>query len=73
MVTKGVRGDGLGVWDGKCTLSHMEWMIKGDMLYSRGKSTQYSVISYMRMDMCIHMAESLCCTEEIHEIYNMTL
>ena len=33
----------------------MEWMVKWDLLYSTGKSTQYSVITYMGTDVCIHI------------------
>ena len=32
---------------GVCTLLCMEWMVNGDLLYSTGNSTQYSVITYM--------------------------
>ena len=44
----------------------MEWVVNGDLLYSTGKSTQYSVIVYMRMDMCICITESLCCAAEVN-------
>ena len=39
-------------------------MTNKDQLYGAGKSTQYSVITYMekRMDICI--ADSLCCISE---------
>ena len=29
-----------------CTLWHIEWMVKGKLLYSTGKSTQYPVMTY---------------------------
>ena len=29
------------------TLLYLEWMISKDLLYSIGKSTQYSVVTYM--------------------------
>ena len=42
-----------------------------NMLYSRGNSIQYSVMAYMgkeskkeRVDICIHITNSLCCTPE---------
>ena len=41
-----------------------------DMLYSTGKSTQCSVITYMGMDVCICVAESLCYTADISNIVN---
>ena len=44
----------------------MEWVVNGDLLYSTGKSTQYSVIVYMRMDTCICITESLCCVAEVN-------
>ena len=45
---------------GKCTLLYMEWMINGDQLYSTGKSTQCSVITYMGKEsekewMCVYV------------------
>ena len=40
-----------GLGDGKGTLLYMEWMIKRDLLHSPGKSTQWSVITCVRMDM----------------------
>ena len=55
---------------GMCTLLHMEWMVSGDLLSSTGNSTQYSVIVYVRkeserMDVCICITKSLCCTTGI--------
>ena len=41
-----------------------------DMLYSTGKSTQCSVITYMGMDVCVRVAESLCYTADISNIVN---
>ena len=57
-----VGGGGMD-WElgiGKCTLLYMEWMINGDQLYSRGKSTQCSVITYMGKEsekewMCVYV------------------
>ena len=43
---------GIGKWN-------MEWMINRDLLYSTGKSTQCSVITYMEKAMCISMDESV--------------
>lgn len=54
-----------GLGDGKGTLLYMEWMIKSNLLHSPGKSTQCSVITFMRMDICICMAESLCFTQKL--------
>ena len=74
LVTKGDRwrvgGMGWGFGTGICTLRYMEWLAKGDLLYSTGNYTQYSVIIYVgkeskRMAMCMCMTGSLCCTEEI--------
>ena len=42
--------DGWGFGIGICTLQYIEWMVSGDLLYSPGKSTQYSVITYMRKE-----------------------
>ena len=57
-----------GLGNGKSTLLYMEWMVNRDLLYSIGKSTQCSVITHMGMNICICMAESLCCTAEIHTV-----
>ena len=51
---------------GTCTLWCIEWMVNRDLLYSTGKSTQYSVVAYMGMDMCICITESFGYTEEIN-------
>ena len=47
--TKGAGGgrDGLGIGIGICTLRYIELLADGDLLYSTGNSTQYSVIIYM--------------------------
>ena len=45
---------GIGIWTG--------WLTRTYYIYSTGKSTQYSMISYMGMDMCICITESLCFT-----------
>ena len=43
-----VRGrHGLGFVIGTCALLCMKWMINGDLMYSTGNSTQYSVITLM--------------------------
>ena len=68
MVTKGKGqvGDGwMGFGIGRCTLLYMEWIVNGGLLHSTGKSTQCSVITFMRMDICICMAESLCFTQKL--------
>ena len=43
----------------ECTLSNTEWITNRDLLYSTVKSTQCSVMTYMEVDMCIFMVESL--------------
>ena len=54
-----------------CTLMDMKCMVHSDLLYSTGKSTQYSVITYAgkknlkRMDMCVCITELYCCIAEI--------
>ena len=48
------------------TLLHAEWMVKGDLLYSTGNSTQSFMIIYMGKESekgCI--TESLCCRAKI--------
>ena len=67
MVTKGEGlGGGMnwGFGIGICTLLYIEWIVNGDLLYSPEKSTQYSVITYMGMD--IRITESTCCAAEIN-------
>ena len=39
---------------GICKLLHLEWVVNRDLPYSTGKSTQYSVKTYIGMDMCIY-------------------
>ena len=71
MVTKGEgleRGKDWSFWNGKYKQLYVEWMINKDLLSSTGKSTQYSVITYMGMDMCKCMAEILHCSAEINTI-----
>ena len=48
------------------TLFYMEWMLHKDVLHSTGKFIQCSVITYMGMDMCICMAQSLWRIAEIN-------
>ena len=60
--------DGLRIWIGIYTLLYMEWMVSGDLLYSEGDSTQYSVMICMGKEyekgwICI--TELLCCTAKI--------
>ena len=58
---------GCGVWDWHlCTGWSMEWMVNGNLLYSTGNATQYSVTTYTGVDVCIHITESLCCTAEMN-------
>ena len=40
-----------------------------DLVFNTERSTQYSVITNMGMDMCICMAESVYCTAEINKTY----
>ena len=42
--------DGLGVGIGIFIQLYMEWLANGDLLYSTGNSTQYSVIIYVRKE-----------------------
>ena len=56
MVTKEERLGGGVDWAlgiGLSTLLNVERMVSEDLLYSTLKSTQYSVITYMGMNMCI--------------------
>ena len=52
------------------TLLYIKEITNKDLLYSTGNSTQYSVMAYMgkeskkRMDICICITDSLCCTPE---------
>jgi len=39
--------NGLKVWDWPMLTTVEEWMVFGDLLYSSGKPTQYSMITYM--------------------------
>ena len=48
------------------TLLYTEWMVNKDLLYGTGNCTQCSMITYMGMDICIYITESLCCTVEIN-------
>ena len=50
------RGCGIG----RCTLWYMEWLANGDLLYSTGNSTQYSVMICVGKEskrewMCVHV------------------
>ena len=49
-------GGGRMDWEfanGKCTLLSMQCVVNRNLLYNIGKSTQCSVINYLRMRMCI--------------------
>ena len=51
------------------TLLYIKQIIKKDLLYSTGKSTQYSVITYMGKEcekecICLCITDSLCCIPE---------
>ena len=48
----------------------MERLANGELLYSTGNSTKYSVIIYIGKEsekewMCVRVTESLCCTAEM--------
>ena len=52
-------------------LLYIKQITNKNLLYSTGNSTQYSVMAYMgkeskkkRMDVCICITDSLCCTPE---------
>ena len=48
---KGKHGGGkTGGWDDIVTLQYMEWMSNKDLPYSTGKSTQYSVVTYIEKE-----------------------
>ena len=71
---QGIRGvggrDKLGDWIDIYTLLCIKQITSKNLLYSTGKSTQYSVMAYMgkeskkRVDICICITNSLCCTPE---------
>ena len=44
------RGMDWGFGTSMCTLVYMEWMVNGDLLYSTGNSTKYSVIPYFEKE-----------------------
>ena len=52
------------------TLQYIKQITNKDLLYSTGNSTQYSVMAYMgkdsrkRVNICICITDSLCCTPE---------
>ena len=52
-------------------LPYIKQRINKDLLYSTGDSTQYSIITYMgkesekRINACVYISESLCCTPEL--------
>ena len=53
------------------TLLYLKWITNKDLLYGIGNSAQCYVAAWMggefggEMDICIYMAESLCCPSEI--------
>ena len=71
MVTKGERGGGGINWETGIdiyTVLYIKPKTNKNLLYSTGNSTQYSVMAYMgkesknRVDICICITDSLCCT-----------
>ena len=50
------------------TLLYLKWIANKDLLYRIGNFVQRRV--WGRMDICICMAESLCCPPERHSIVN---
>ena len=73
MVTKGWGGEGGINWEVEndiFTLLHIKQITNKNLLYSTGKSTQYSVMTYIRieskkgMDIGIYITDSLCCSAE---------
>ena len=51
---------------GTCTLLCMEWIVNRDLLYNTGNSTQYSVMTYMGIDICMCIPEPLFTTAGLH-------
>ena len=57
---------GIGIY----TPLYIKLITNKDLLYNTGNSTQYSVMTYMgkeskkRVDICIWITDSLCCTPE---------
>ena len=65
-------GGGMG-WDfgiSICELLYIGWINNNILLYSTGNYIQYPVINHsgenMRMNVCMCITESLCCTAEIN-------
>ena len=55
------------------TLLYLKWLANKDLLYSTGNTAQYSVVAYMgkeskRVDICICITDSLCCTAETNTL-----
>ena len=51
------------------TLIYIKWITNKNLLYSKGNSTQYSVVTYMgkeseKVDICICITDSFYCTAE---------
>ena len=72
MVTKGGRRGGLN-WEAGTdiyTLLYIKQITNKNLLYNTENSTQYSVMTYMgieskkKVDICICITDSLCCTAE---------
>ena len=56
---------GIGIW----TQLYMKWMVTGDLLYSTGNSTQYSVITYMGKEsekerICLYVQLNHCAIQQ---------
>ena len=71
LVAKGERLRGRMAWGfevGIWTLLYRKKMITRDLLYNTGNSIPCSVITYMGMDIGIHITESPCCTAEINTV-----
>ena len=53
-----------------CELLYIGWINNNILLYSKGNYIQYPVINHsgenMRMNVCMCITESLCCTAEIN-------
>ena len=68
MVANGEVGEtGSGVGEGQ----RHTFVYEMDLLQSTGESIQCSVITYMRMAVCICMAESLCCRTKINTTWQI--
>ena len=74
VVAKGAGGGGGMEWDfgvSRCKLLHIEWINNKVLLYSSGNYIQYPKINhngkeYLKNNVYICIAESLCCTTDIN-------